>query len=84
MKELVEALFRLKQNNDFKLIETWLHEIRNEYLSIWKNERTRLEHMQGRYSAIDDLIQYIDKAEENLKKIKEREKEMGYERISPI
>jgi hypothetical protein len=44
----------------------------------------RLEHCQGRYCALDDLISYIEKAEENLDKIKDRERENSYERVSPI
>jgi hypothetical protein len=83
-KQLVEALSRLQKTSDFNIVENWLHETRSEYLSIWRNTDERIEHCQGRYCAVDDIIVYIGKAEENLRKIKEREKESEYGRVSPI
>lgn len=83
-KQLAEALYRLKKTSDFAIVEEWLYAIRAEYLSIWKSSQMRLEHCQGRYCALDDLISYIEKAEENLDKIKDRERENSYERVSPI
>jgi CO dehydrogenase nickel-insertion accessory protein CooC1 len=83
-KDLVEALSRLKQTLDFQLVMHWLNTTRSEYLSIWRGAEKRLEHMQGRYCGIDDILVVIEHAEESLKKIREREKADEHSRANPF
>lgn len=74
-KRLLQAIKNLNGTSDFEILRLWIMDTRNDYLACWKMAREKLEHFQGRYAAIDDLLIYMAKAEDVLRAVKKQEAE---------
>jgi len=72
-ERLLSSIVAKSDDVDFALILVWLSNIRAEYLKIWRESKSdRLEHFQGRYAAIDDILIYLGQAEQKLRKLREK------------
>lgn len=75
-KRLLRAIISLKNNSDFAYVLGWLYNTKAEYLKLLgDSKRDKIEHFQGRYKALEDLLIYLGLAEQKLTIVLQREKE---------